>query len=120
MAMSSILRTIAAAPGTAATGQLVDNMDMGGKETQDVAAGADYLKTLGYVDPDHIGVYGLSHGGFMTLQAVTTTPTLFRCAIDVAGVGDWQPGTLAPTPPAVWERLHLTPRVTTHRLRSSI
>jgi predicted peptidase len=31
----------------------------------------------------------LSYGGFMTLQAVTTTPTLFRCAIDVAGVGDW-------------------------------
>jgi dipeptidyl aminopeptidase/acylaminoacyl peptidase len=25
----------------------------------------------------------------MTLQAVTTTPNLFRCAIDVAGVGDW-------------------------------
>jgi dipeptidyl aminopeptidase/acylaminoacyl peptidase len=25
----------------------------------------------------------------MTLQAVITTPTLFRCAIDVAGVGDW-------------------------------
>jgi dipeptidyl aminopeptidase/acylaminoacyl peptidase len=66
-----------------------DYMDMGGKETQDVAAGADYLKTLDYVDPDRIGVYGLSYGGFMTLQAVTTTPTLFRCAIDVAGVGDW-------------------------------
>jgi dipeptidyl aminopeptidase/acylaminoacyl peptidase len=66
-----------------------DYMDLGGKETQDVAAGADYLKTLDYVDPDRIGVYGLSYGGFMTLQAVTTTPTLFRCAIDVAGVGDW-------------------------------
>jgi dienelactone hydrolase len=66
-----------------------DYMDLGGKETQDVAAGADYLKTLDYVDPDRIGVYGLSYGGFMTLQAITTTPTLFRCAIDVAGVGDW-------------------------------
>ena len=64
-------------------------MDLGGGETKDVAAGADYLKTLGYVDPDRIGVWGLSYGGFMTLQAVTTTPTLFRCAIDVAGVGDW-------------------------------
>jgi dipeptidyl aminopeptidase/acylaminoacyl peptidase len=66
-----------------------DYMDMGGGETKDVAAGADYLKTLDYVDPDRIGVWGLSYGGFMTLQAVTTTPTLFRCAIDVAGVGDW-------------------------------
>lgn len=66
-----------------------DYMDMGGGETKDVAAGADYLKTLSYVDPDRIGIWGLSYGGFMTLQAVTTTPTLFRCAIDVAGVGDW-------------------------------
>ncbi len=66
-----------------------DYMDLGGRETQDVAAGADYLKTLDYVNPDRIGVWGLSYGGFMTLQAVTTTPTLFRCAIDVAGVGDW-------------------------------
>lgn len=66
-----------------------DYMDMGGKETQDVAAGADYLKSLSYVDPDRIAVWGLSYGGYMTLQAVTTTPTLFRCAIDVAGVGDW-------------------------------
>ena len=66
-----------------------DYMDMGGKETEDVAGGADYLKTLPYVDPDRIGVWGLSYGGYMTLQAVITTPTLFRCAIDVAGVGDW-------------------------------
>jgi len=66
-----------------------DFMDMGGKPTEDVAAGADYLKTLPYVDPDRIGVWGLSYGGYMTLQAITTTPTLFRCAIDVAGVGDW-------------------------------
>jgi dipeptidyl aminopeptidase/acylaminoacyl peptidase len=66
-----------------------DYMDMGGAESKDVAAGADYLKTLPYVDPDRIGVWGLSYGGFMTLQAVTTTPALFRCAIDVAGVGDW-------------------------------
>ncbi len=66
-----------------------DYMDMGGKPTEDVASGADYLKTLSYVDPDRIGVWGLSYGGYMTLQAITTTPTLFRCAIDVAGVGDW-------------------------------
>ena len=64
--------------------------DLGGGETQDVNAGADYLKTLSYVDPDRIGIWGLSYGGFMTLQSVITDPTLFRCAIDVAGVGDWE------------------------------
>jgi dipeptidyl aminopeptidase/acylaminoacyl peptidase len=64
--------------------------DLGGGETQDVNAGADYLKTLGYVDPNRIGIWGLSYGGFMTLQSMITDPTLFRCAIDVAGVGDWE------------------------------
>ena len=66
-------------------------LDLGGKDLLDVASGADYLKTLSYVDPDRIGVWGLSYGGFMTLQAMTVTPTLFRCAIDVAGVTDWAP-----------------------------
>jgi dipeptidyl aminopeptidase/acylaminoacyl peptidase len=65
-------------------------MDMGRGEAMDVASGVDYLKTLGYVDPDRIGVWGLSYGGYMTLQTVWTNPTLFRCAIDVAGVTDWE------------------------------
>ena len=64
--------------------------DLGGGETQDVNAGADYLKTLSYVDPDRIGIWGLSYGGFMTMQSLITDPTLFRCGINVAGVGDWE------------------------------
>jgi dipeptidyl aminopeptidase/acylaminoacyl peptidase len=65
-------------------------MEMGKGEAMDVASGADYLKTLSYVDPDRIGVWGLSYGGYMTLQTVWMNPTLFRCAIDVAGVTDWE------------------------------
>lgn len=63
--------------------------DLGGGETDDVNAGADYLKTLNYVDPNRIGVWGLSYGGFMTLQSIERAPKLFAAAIDVAGVGDW-------------------------------
>ena len=48
------------------------------------------MTTLNYVDPDRIGIWGLSYGGFMTLHSVVTDPTLFRCAIDVAGLGDWE------------------------------
>ena len=58
-------------------------------DTADVAAGADYLKTLEYVDPDRIGVFGLSYGGFLTLQALVTDPTLWRSGVNVAGVVDW-------------------------------
>lgn len=65
------------------------HMGLGVNDTADVAAGADYLKTLDYVDPDRIGVWGLSYGGFLTLQALTADPLLWRCGIDVAGVVDW-------------------------------
>jgi dipeptidyl aminopeptidase/acylaminoacyl peptidase len=64
--------------------------DLGGRDYEDVAAGMDYLKTLGFVDATRVGVWGLSYGGFMTLQALTVTPDLFRCGIDVAGVVDWR------------------------------
>jgi len=64
-------------------------MGVGVNDTADVAAGADYLKTLDYVDPNRIGVFGLSYGGFLTLQAMTVDPTLWRAGIDVAGVVDW-------------------------------
>jgi dipeptidyl aminopeptidase/acylaminoacyl peptidase len=65
------------------------HMALGVNDTADVASGADYLKTLDYVDPNRIGVWGLSYGGFLTLQALTADPLLWRCGIDVAGVVDW-------------------------------
>jgi dipeptidyl aminopeptidase/acylaminoacyl peptidase len=65
------------------------HMSIGVTDTADVAAGADYLKTLPYVDPDRIGVWGLSYGGFMTLQAMWVDPLLWRAGINVAGVVDW-------------------------------
>lgn len=63
--------------------------DLGGRDYEDVEAGAGYLAGLGFVDPERIGVWGLSYGGFMTLQALTVTPELFACGVDVAGVPDW-------------------------------
>jgi acetyl esterase/lipase len=64
-------------------------MDIGGKDFHDAAMSAAYLKTLAYVDPNRIGIWGLSYGGFFTLLAVTELPTTFACAVDVAGPGDW-------------------------------
>ena len=65
------------------------HMGLGVSDASDVASSADYLKTLSYVDPDRIGVWGLSYGGYLTLQALTRDPLLFRCGINVAGVVDW-------------------------------
>jgi dipeptidyl aminopeptidase/acylaminoacyl peptidase len=65
------------------------HMGLGVSDAADVASGADYLKTLDYVDPNRIGVWGLSYGGYLTLQALTRDPLLWRCGINVAGVVDW-------------------------------
>ena len=65
------------------------HMGLGVSDAADVLSSADYLKTLDYVDPDRIGVWGLSYGGYLTLQAMTQDPLLFRCGINVAGVVDW-------------------------------
>jgi len=64
-------------------------MDVGGKDAKDAWMAASYLKTLGYVDTDRVGVWGLSYGGFFTLIAVTDQPKLFRAGVDVAGVVDY-------------------------------
>lgn len=64
-------------------------MDVGGKDFRDAALSAKYLETLPYVDAARIGVWGLSYGGFFTLLAVTEMPTVFRAAVDVAGVADY-------------------------------
>ena len=64
-------------------------MDVGGKDAKDAWMAANYLKTLGYVDMDRVGVWGLSYGGFFTLIAMTDQPTLYRAGVDVAGVVDY-------------------------------
>jgi dipeptidyl aminopeptidase/acylaminoacyl peptidase len=64
-------------------------MDVGGNDAKDARMAYGYLKTLGYVDPARVGVWGLSYGGFFTLLAITQEPTWFACAVDVAGVTDY-------------------------------
>src|SRR5262245_23241162 len=65
-------------------------LDVGGRDAKDASAGADYLKTLDYVDTERIGVWGLSYGGYFTLIAMADNPTTFRCGVDVAGPVDFR------------------------------
>jgi dipeptidyl aminopeptidase/acylaminoacyl peptidase len=64
--------------------------DVGGRDSADATEAAAYLKSLGYVDPDRIGVWGLSYGGFFTLLALVDSPETFACGVDVAGVVDYR------------------------------
>lgn len=57
----------------------------GVKDTQDIVDGAEWLKSLPYVDPERIGIYGGSYGGYMVLCALAFHPGIFACGIDLYG-----------------------------------
>lgn len=61
-------------------------MDWGGGDLEDVAAGANYLKTLPYIDKNKIGVFGGSYGGYMTFLQVTKKPELWNVACAWIGI----------------------------------
>lgn len=64
--------------------------DLGSHELQDQKAGIEYLLSMGFVDPQHIGMYGWSYGGYMTLYTVTNAPGLIKAAIAGAPVTNWR------------------------------
>ena len=59
-------------------------------EVRDQARGVDHLKTLPFVDPERIGVYGWSYGGYMTLMAMMQAPEAFNVGVAGAPVTDWR------------------------------
>ena len=62
---------------------------MGGKDLADVVDGAKYLAAREGVNPQRIGVYGGSYGGFITLMAMFTTPDVFAAGAALRPVTDW-------------------------------
>ena len=42
------------------------------------------------VDPSRIAIMGGSFGGYLALQGLVNEPSLYRCAIAIAGVFDWE------------------------------
>ena len=64
--------------------------DWGGGDLEDVAAGAEYLKSLPYVNPDRIGIFGGSYGGYMTYIAVVRKPDIWKAAVAWIGISDLQ------------------------------
>lgn len=64
--------------------------DLGGKDLDDVVAGADYLATLPYVDGERIGIFGGSYGGYLTFMATTKRPERFKAGAASVGITDWK------------------------------
>lgn len=63
---------------------------MGTVEVADQLAGANYLKTLPFVDPTKIATYGWSYGGYMSIKMLEKTPGVYAAAVSGAPVTDWQ------------------------------
>ncbi|MCO6479915.1 MAG: prolyl oligopeptidase family serine peptidase [Phaeodactylibacter sp.] len=62
---------------------------MGGKDLDDHVDGARYLAEELGVDPQRIGIYGGSYGGFITLMALFTSPGTFQAGAALRSVTDW-------------------------------
>jgi dipeptidyl-peptidase-4 len=62
----------------------------GKRELADQLAGVRYLKSLPYVDPERIGIWGWSYGGYMTLFALTNAPEVWKCGVAGAPVTHWK------------------------------
>ena len=67
---------------TAALGELAGRMH------DDLIDAVDWAVAQGYADPDRVGIYGGSYGGYSALVGVTFTPDRFAAAVDYVGPSD--------------------------------
>ena len=61
----------------------------GASEVRDVIGAGLYLMGRPDVDPDRIGLWGGSYGGYLTAHGLARAPHVFRAGVDVHGVHDW-------------------------------
>ncbi len=66
------------------------DLALGSKQLPDQLAGVTWLKNKPWVDPDRIGIWGWSYGGYMTTFALTHAPDAFAAGAAVAPVTDWR------------------------------
>jgi dipeptidyl aminopeptidase/acylaminoacyl peptidase len=62
---------------------------MGGADLTDQVDGVKLLVEKYGVNPKHVGLYGGSYGGFITLMALFTQPDVFASGAAIRSVTDW-------------------------------
>lgn len=85
----------------------------GGAEYRDIRAAGRFLQSLDGVDPQRIGIYGGSYGGYLTAMALAHDSALFKAGVDVHGVHDWS----APEYAGRFERRHYPDAASAERAR---
>ena len=61
----------------------------GASEFRDVLGAGHYLRTRADVDPDRIGLWGGSYGGYLTALGLARASDMFAAGVDFHGVHDW-------------------------------
>jgi dipeptidyl aminopeptidase/acylaminoacyl peptidase len=61
----------------------------GASEYRDVVGAGLYLRSRSDVDPDRIGIWGGSYGGYLTALGLARASDLFAAGVDIHGVHDW-------------------------------
>ncbi len=62
---------------------------MGGKDLSDQLDGRKMLLQEYGINPNQVGIYGGSYGGFITIMALLTDPGKFKCGAAIRSVTDW-------------------------------
>lgn len=63
--------------------------DMGNVEVVDQVAGVQQLINEGLADPERVGIYGWSYGGYMALLCLAKAGGVFKAAVSGAPVTHW-------------------------------
>ena len=61
----------------------------GASEYKDILGAAEFLQNHETVDPDRIGIHGLSWGGYITALALARDSDIFKVGFDMAGVHEF-------------------------------
>jgi dipeptidyl aminopeptidase/acylaminoacyl peptidase len=89
--------------GYGKTYQRLIQRDWGGGDLRDWDHAVQWLRGRDWVDPERIGVWGGSYGGFAVLSCVTRLPDYWAAAVDIFGPSNLI--TFAKAVPPTWKRL---------------
>jgi dipeptidyl aminopeptidase/acylaminoacyl peptidase len=78
--------------------------DLGGAESMDILSGIDHLVASGVADPERLGVFGGSHGGFVA-EHLVTVDRRFAAAVAYCPVSHWPTMRLTTNDVAAQDRL---------------
>jgi dipeptidyl aminopeptidase/acylaminoacyl peptidase len=74
--------------------------EWGRRMHDDLLDAVGWVVERGYADPNRVGIYGGSYGGYAALAGAAFTPDVFRCAIDFCGPSNLR--TLIESIPPYW------------------